>query len=502
MFICKVNITTDFICDCLKRKGNLIFMDRRVILWFRQDLRVHDNEALRDALVSGNEILPIFIFDDRVFNGYTSYGFRKTDKYRSRFIIESVRNLRKNLKSIGLDLVVRMGKPEETLFEIAKELKTSWTFCNRERTQEEKDVQDDLEKKLWSIGQEIRYSRGKMLYYTADLPFPVTHTPDTFTSFRKEVEKFVDVRSPLELPKENLPKLIDSVDFGDIPNLCDFGFSDVEVEKSQNAVFSGGEDEAFERLQYYMWESDLISKYKDTRNGMLGADYSSKFSPWLAQGCISPKRIYHEIKKYELERGENESTYWLFFELMWRDFFRLMAKKHGNHIFKKGGTKNEVRKELEDNLDLFRIWSEGRTGFPIVDASMTELNQTGFMSNRGRQNVASFLVKDLKVNWQIGAEYFESLLIDYDPCSNYGNWNYIAGVGSDPRENRYFNIISQSRRYDPDGAYLSHWLPSLKSLCPDKVHEPFALTLKEQKDFDFILGKDYPKACVNAKSMQ
>ena len=476
-------------------------MNRKVILWYRQDLRIHDNEALRDAILSGDEILPVFIFDERLFEEKTSFGFNKTAVFRAKFILDSVENLRKNLKNIGLDLLVRYGRPEKIIYELAKELKTSWTFCNRERTQEEKDVQDELEKNLWSIGQEIRYSRGKMLYYTADLPFPVTHTPDTFSSFRKEVEKFVEVRKLISIEGLKIPGLIDTLDFGEIPSLYDLGYDQNEEQLVCDSQYTGGEDKALERLEYYLWESDGIAQYKETRNGMLGQDYSSKFSPWLAQGCISPKKIYHEIKKYELQRTKNKSTYWLFFELMWRDFFRLMGKKHGNNIFKVGGTKEEPRDEWENNFDLFRIWSEGRTGFPMIDANMIELNKTGFMSNRGRQNVASFLVNDLKVNWLMGAEYFESLLIDYDPCSNYGNWNYIAGVGSDPRENRYFNTISQSKRYDPEGVYVTHWIPSLKSLGSDKVHEPFSLSNQEQEELGFILGKDYPKACVKARAM-
>ena len=474
-------------------------MNKKVILWFRQDLRLHDNEALRDALLSGSEILPIYVFDERVFNGKTSFGFRKTDKFRAKFVIECVENLRQNLEKIGLGLVVRVGKPEEIIYDLAKEHKTSWIFCNRERTQEELDVQDALESNLWSIGQEIRYSRGKMLYYTADLPFPVTHAPDTFSTFRKEVEKFVDVREPLSLPNV-LPHLVQIEDQGSIPSLEEFGFTQDEIEMSQNSPFKGGEDAALARLRHYFWDTDLVSTYKKTRNEMLGLDYSSKLSTWLSHGCISPKLIYSELKKYEKERTKNDSTYWLFFELLWRDFFRLMGKKHGNSIFKKGGTKKEPRNDLSDNLSLFKIWAEGRTGYPLVDANMKELNETGFMSNRGRQNVASFLVNDLKVNWQIGGEYFESLLIDYDPCSNYGNWNYIAGIGSDPRENRYFNVSTQSKRYDTHGTYLSHWIPELKSLCPDKIHAPFELSKDEQKELNFILGKDYPKACVKLKS--
>jgi deoxyribodipyrimidine photo-lyase len=170
----------------------------RGIIWFRQDLRLHDNEALRDASLAVEEIVPICVFDERLYNTTTKYGFKKTDVFRASFILEAVHDLRTNLRSRGSDLIVRFGKPEEILLELAGQLKSSYVFCNRERTQEELDVQDDLENNLWTIGQEVRYSRGKMLYYTADLPFPVTHTPDKFSAFRKEVEKIVSVRQPLE----------------------------------------------------------------------------------------------------------------------------------------------------------------------------------------------------------------------------------------------------------------------------------------------------------------
>ena len=171
--------------------------------------------------------------------------------------------------------------------------------------------------------------------------------------------------------------------------------------------------------------------------------------------------VYHELKRYEAERGANESTYWLFFELLWRDFFRFMGKKHGSKIFQIGGTRGVADPRWKNDPDLLQSWIDGKTGIPFVDANMLELKHTGFMSNRGRQNVASYLVKDLGVNWQMGAEYFESVLIDYDVCSNWGNWNYVAGVGSDPREDRYFNMETQAKRYDPNGEYVRHWLPEL-----------------------------------------
>jgi deoxyribodipyrimidine photo-lyase len=207
--------------------------------------------------------------------------------------------------------------------------------------------------------------------------------------------------------------------------------------------------------------------------------------------------VYHEIKKYEAERGENKSTYWLIFELLWRDYFRLIGKKHGNVIFQKGGILGKPDKSWVDDERIFRIWANGDTGIPFIDANMRELSATGFMSNRGRQNVASFLVKDLKVNWLMGAEWFESQLIDYDPCSNYGNWMYIAGVGNDPRETRYFNILSQATRYDINGDYVKLWLPELKNIPPEKIHRPDTLEFAEQIEYGVKIGVNYPKSMLS-----
>lgn len=472
---------------------------RRAIVWFRQDLRLHDNEALTAALKAAEEIVPVYVFDERIFLGKTSYGFPKTGKYRAQFVIDSIHDLRQSLSKLGSELIVRVGKPEDVIFELAKEIKSSWVYCNRERMQEEERVQDALEKRLWSIGQEIRYTRGKMLYHTADLPFPVQHTPDVFTHFRKEVERYVRVRIPLPVVTTSFNPLTFKLVAGTIPTIEDFGHTPIEPDERAVLDFKGGETEGLKRLQYYLWDSNLIKNYKETRNELVGGDYSSKFSAWLAQGCLSPKQVYHEVKRYEAERGSNESTYWIFFELLWRDFFRFMAKKHGNKIFFKGGTRGEVDSKLNDDWRLFNQWSEGNTGVPFIDANMRELNATGFMSNRGRQNVASFLVKDLRVNWQLGAEYFESMLIDYDVTSNWGNWNYVAGVGSDPREDRYFNILSQARRYDPNGDYVKLWLPELADLPAEKVHQPDILSFAEQEALHVKIGADYPKAIVNTR---
>jgi len=467
-------------------------MKRRAIVWFRSDLRLHDNEALTSALRMAEEVIPVFVFDDRIFKGKTRFGFPKTGKFRTKFILECVADLRNNLKNAGSDLVVRSGYPETILPELARDFKASWVICNRERMREEVTVQDGLEQKLWAQGVELIYTRGKMLYHTQDLPTPVHHTPDFFFQFRKENEHITPVREPIPTPAEVHP-VPQGMETGTIPSLADFGHSPVDDNDRAALPFKGGESEALKRLKYYLWDSDLVKTYKETRNGLLGGDYSSKFSPWLAQGCLSPKTVYHEIKRYERERTSNESTYWLFFELLWRDFFRLMGKKHGNRIFLKGGVQNKPMKQYRNNREMFELWAAGKTGVPFIDANMRELNQTGWMSNRGRQNVASFLMRDLKVNWQMGAEYFESLLLDYDPCSNWGNWNYVAGVGSDPREDRYFNILTQARNYDPHGDYVKHWIPELSKVSVEKIHRPDLLSADEKKQLG---SSEYPKSIV------
>jgi deoxyribodipyrimidine photo-lyase len=443
---------------------------KRAIVWFKTDLRLHDNEALNEALKIADEIFPVYVFDERIFNAISENGFRKTGAFRAQFIIESVLDLKTSLKDKGIDLIIRIGKPELEITEIARQIKSSWVFGLMERLPEEAAVQNSLEKNLWAIGQELRLFRGKMLYYTQDLPFPVTHTPDTFTAFRKEVEKITPIREPLQSPS-GFKSWTTEIEKGEVPTLSVFDLQLPETDSRTAFEFKGGETEALKRLQYYLWDSRLVSTYEESRNGLIGGDFSTKLSPWLAQGCISPKLIFAELQKYEKAHGANKSTYWLYFELLWRDYFRLVGKKFGKKIFTKGGLFDRKPKSILHDASKFRSWAEGTTGQPFIDANMTELKLTGFMSNRGRQNVASYLVNDLKINWQIGAEYFESQLIDYDPTSNWVNWLYVAGLGNDPREDRYFNPQTQSRRYDAQAEYMKLWLPHLRQMTAEEIHE-------------------------------
>ena len=326
-----------------------------------------------------------------------------------------------------------------------------------------------------------------------DIPWPIKNVPDIFSQFRKEAEGSVEVRPVASAPDQL--NAIGEVWPGDIPTLDELGLEPPTSDPRAVLNYQGGETAGRERLQRYVWEQYLLKNYKETRNGLLGANYSSKFSAWLANGSLSPRTIHQEVRRYEVERVKNKSTYWLIFELLWRDYFRFIAKKYGNRIFQLGGIRQE-EPQLRDDWEAFEKWKNSTTGVPFIDANMREINATGFMSNRGRQNVASFLVKDLKVNWTWGAAYFESRLIDYDVCSNWCNWNYVAGVGNDPRENRYFNIMSQAQRYDPKGEYVRHWIPELSHVAGKRVHYPTEIPTAELEAFGVVIGEDYPNPLV------
>ncbi len=466
---------------------------QRILIWYRHDLRVHDLLTLDEAVQQQAEIVPVYCFDDRNF-GETSFGFPKTGSFRAQFLVESVTDLRSSLQKLGSNLIVRRGLPEEIIPAIAQQLNVDRVHYSQEVTSEEKQVEKKLIKALSAHKIQVNAYWDATLYSPENLPFEIEQTPELYTNFRKQVEKKAEINRASAAPQK-LPAILE-IEIGDIPTLAELGLETAEFDQRAVLKFKGGETEAIKRLQDYFWQSDCLREYKETRNGMLGANYSSKFSPWLAMGCISPRYINDRVIEYETERVKNNSTYWLIFELLWRDFFRFIVAKHGNQVFKITGMQG-LEIPWKEDWQRFDLWREGKTGYPLIDANMREIAATGFMSNRGRQNVASFLTKNLGINWIMGAEWFESLLVDYDVYSNWGNWNYTAGVGNDARGFRYFNIPKQTKDYDPQGEYIKHWLPELTSLTGDRVREPWKLSQDEQKRYGVRLGVDYPHPVVD-----
>lgn len=473
----------------------------RVLVWFRNDLRLSDHVALTRAIQQSQEVIPVYCFDQRQFDTI-ELGFPKTGSHRANFLIQSIQSLRTSLKSIQGNLVVLQGKPEEELIKLAEETGAKAIFFSKEVTSEERNVDKSLERTAFSKGIACESFWQSTLYHIDDLPFPVKQTPEVFTHFRKEVEKQSKMRATLPTPKAiNYPAEDLKGKEGEIPELEIWGLGKPEAGSLSWIEVKGGEESALGRLRSYFWEKDLLKVYKETRNGLIGMDYSSKFSPWLALGCISPRTIYEEVKKYERERKKNDSTYWLIFELIWRDYFRFIAKKHGDKIFNIQGIRHQKDSWRRDKAQ-FQRWVEGLTGVPFVDANMRELKATGFMSNRGRQNVASFLVNDLGIDWTWGASYFESQLIDYDVCSNWGNWMYVGGVGNDPRENRYFNILRQANNYDKKGDFVRLWIPELQAIRGFDIHQPWELSTTQLRALKIQLGHTYPQPQVKIPKLE
>ncbi|KAG2435381.1 hypothetical protein HXX76_007453 [Chlamydomonas incerta] len=494
---------------------------QRLVLWFRNDLRLHDNYIVHEAAQrvkrgEASEVLPVYVYDPRFFAA-TPWGALKTGAHRAKFIQECVADLKQRLQGLGSDLVVAVGQPEQLLPALLEGGGAAPLVLTAEEcTSEEAAVDVAVARSLKPAGGKLLRYWGHTMYHYDDLTAPpagggkgvfapgMKDLPDVFTPFKEKVEKRAAVRRDLpppakgELPLPPAPRLGAAAAAALAAPLPGWeqlpwpaGAAPAPPVKHPQAVldFKGGETAALARLKYYLWDSDLLSTYFDTRNGMLGGDYSTKFAPWLAQGCISPRKIFHEIRKYESQRFSNKSTYWVIFELIWRDFFRFFALKHGNRIFFETGTSG-LPLVWNPDPELWARWREGRTGLPLVDANMRELAATGFMSNRGRQNVASYLVLDLGVDWRRGADYFEETLLDYDVTSNWGNWVSAAGL-TGGRVN-HFNIAKQSKDYDPSGEYVKTWCPELKNVPVAKVHEPWLMSKEEQERSGCRIGIDYP----------
>ena len=421
---------------------------KRGIIWFRNNLRLADNECIIRALDECDEVLCVYIMETKTWNA--SAELSRISSIRAKFILESLDDLKSSIESVGGGIEFIQGQAVEEIPRLMESFDADICYAQKEDAWEETEVE-----RLLSSQVNLVLTAGKGIWEDEDLPFALDDLPAVFSSFRRKVEKNMHIRSLLSSPESMSCSWKSKTE---LPTLASLGFE--ECSKDERAVldFKGGAKEAKKWMHQWIWERDCLKEYKETRNGLVGADYSSKLSPWLSTGCISVVEVYWEIKKYEKERVANDSTYWLFFELLWREFFRFVARRYGAQIFKRNGIKDSDDSMTLGDPKTFHRWKEGRTSNAFVNANMIELARTGWMSNRGRQNVASYLVHDLGQDWLAGARHFEEHLIDYDPCSNYGNWMYLGGVGNDPRPNRAFNLEKQAEYYDPDETFRKLWL--------------------------------------------
>lgn len=435
------------------------------LVWFKNDLRLHDNEALCQAIANCDQLVFCFCVEEYIFQEL-KLGFRKAGINRFKFLEQSVLNLQAKLNKLGGHLIISKTSATEFIPDIIRKYKITSVYAEKEYAEEELQIVNDLQQQLPTI--DFNFYWGKTVYHIDDIPFKISEIPLTSKAYRIPATKEATPRVPFKTPL--FLHSFEHISNSDFPKYSEYGFSQEEYDNATPYV-NGGEDKALERLHHYTFGTELVTGYRWTRNRSLGMDYSSKLSPYLALGCISPREIYKVVKEYELTIKKNQSTWWIIFELVWRDYFTFKGMKFGNQIFKTEGFKNK-NKEFNTNEEYFKRWCDGQTGIPFIDAHMRQLNETGYMSNRGRVNCASYFVHDLNIDWTWGAAYFESRLIDYDVSANWLNWHVQA------YEIYYTNPVHQSNKYKAQ-EYIRKWIPELRDKNDIEVLIPWEYNFKE-----------------------
>lgn len=410
---------------------------KRALFIFRRDLRLEDNCGLNLALQKAEEVILSFIFTPEQI---------EKNPYRGdsclQFMIESLEDLQQEIQKEGGKLYLFFGQPEV----IVDKLNVDGVFVNRDYT----PYSIERDKKIEKVckRKEIPFfSAEDLLLHPIDETLKSDGKPYTvFTPFYRNALK-LEVKMPQKMSKGRF--FSGKIDFADSEKIYE---KILPLRRKQEL---GGRKSALKILK----SIETFSNYGTVRD-FPSVDGTTHLSPHLKFTTCSIREAYHSLASNpELIRS-----------IHWREFFTLIGY-HFPEVFK-GSFKPQFNNlQWIDDQKGFKIWSEGNTGFPIVDAGMRELNQTGFMHNRVRMIAASFLVKDLHINWQVGERYFANRLIDYDPAVNNGNWQWVAGTGCDAQPFfRIFNPWSQAKKFDPEAIYIKKWIPELSALSPDEIH--------------------------------
>lgn len=452
-------------------------MKKPIIIWLRKDLRINDNRAIFEAAKLGAPIVPIFILDESY--EWAIGGASKV------WLHYSLKSLEKDFADFGIKLIIEKGNAPQTLFNIFKEINAQKIFAIRNyepfAKQQEAELHDFL-------GNDFKRFGGNLLFEPEDIlnksgtPFLV------FTPFFKSILGR-EVKRPCPTIKE-----LEGFDYKSL-KIEDLELLPQNPNWAKGFKWEIGEKFANEKLQDFI--KNKIEKYKDGRD-FLNIYATSLLSPHLAFGEISPRFIWHEIyKAYDDEPSENAIKF--LSELCWREFsYNLLT--HNPKLPHEPLNKKFAAFEWEFDEELLQAWQNGKTGYPIIDAAMRELWVTGYMHNRARMIVASFLIKDLLIHWEHGEKYFWDCLIDADLANNAASWQWVAGSGADAAPYfRIFNPITQSQKFDEKGEYIRKWLPELSRLSNKYIHAPFEAPKEELAHAGIILGKNYPLPIVDHK---
>ncbi len=463
-------------------------MKKTGLCWLGNDLRRHDNQCFIKASEKVEHLLIIYCIDEK-WLGSGQYNQPRIAIHRRRFLAQCLEALKKKLLNEEQQLIIITGDPVLEIPKFIRQYEVSHVFRSRHPAYDEQqqwrqlkseaNTTDNIEWHEVDNLSLINFTDIKQLTGIHNWG-PVANknlngfTP-SFSKFRRLIEKaiksnkfLIDLPSKKDIP---LPKPVpfSPSNYLELASCC---VNDIDQSLGTNASeeyqsiidggkkIYGGEESASKHINCYFSDTSA-HQYKSVRNSLDGWNNSTKFSAWLANGCISARQVIDSLNMFEKREGRSDSSYWIFFELLWREYFFWYAYYYQKSLFQLAGIHG--RKPLSSFYpERFKSWTEGTTIYPIVNACMKQLKKTGYMSNRGRQIVASCFINELNLDWRYGAAYFEAQLIDYDVGSNWGNWQYLAGVGADPRssqrEGRHFDLDKQRRRYDPKGDFILKWL--------------------------------------------
>ncbi len=421
------------------------------LYWFRQDLRLHDNPALQAACAGARQMTLVFCHDPRL-RQTTPWGFERGSPHQQQFLHDTLAELAQRIEAAGNRLLQFEGLPGEILPVLARDMKV--TAIHAECLPAPYELQDETAVRHLA-GVPLHTHWQTTVFHPDDAPFAIDRLPRMYTYFKNALhEAGTPVRPPVASLASLPPPAPGAVP--DLPPPTPWQAPPADARSSfpyHQASCRGGETAALTHLEQYV-ARQLPLSYEKTRNQLHGLDYSSKLSPWLATGALSVRTVERALRGLATEHGPSTGIDSLWSEVLWRDFFRYLHLKHGRKLYHASGIGH--RPEPPHNPEAFERWCQGDTGQPLVDAGMRELRATGFLSNRLRQVVASYLINDLQCDWRAGAAWFEHCLVDFDVCSNQGNWLAAAGRGPDARGRR-FNPEKQARDHDRSGDYRRLW---------------------------------------------
>jgi len=450
------------------------------IWWLRRDLRLADNPALAHALSDAERVVPVFILDDRLLNSPYS-GAR-----RISFLLEGLRRLDDDLRARGSRLIIRRGRPETELARLNDEVNASRVFAQQ-------DCSPFATRRDHSVAQ----------YVPLTLVEGISALP--LGAVRKENGEPYTVFTPYSrrwkaLWRQSMPALLPAPDRIDTPpGIHSEALPDDPLPERSAAPYDAGEKAAHQGLRAFVAPDGPIFSYKDRRDRP-DLNATSRLSPYLRFGMLSP-RIAARVATEAMDAAQDEEAClsaetWLN-ELIWRDFYLniLAAFPYVRQESFRAGMRAIT---WHNDASEFEAWRTGHTGYPFIDAAMRQLAEAGWMHNRARMAVASFLVKDLLIDWRWGERWFMQQLIDGDPASNNGGWQWTAGTGTDAAPYfRIFNPVSQGLKFDPQGVYVRRWVPELRQAPHEFIHEPWKMPQAVQADAGCIIGQDYPTPIVD-----